>query len=246
MVTFLATADLATANLHTVWDWTVAILQIVLIDIVLAGDNAVVIALAVRQLEKKERFWGIVIGSGMAVILRVALTFVASQLINLDYVKVGGGVLILWIAVKLLSENTGTDQEHAAAKNLWHAVWLITIADITMSLDNVLAVAGASKGSFGLLLFGLGLSIPLVVFTSSMLSRLMDRYPVVVYLGSAVLGWVGGGMIVTDRLIVGLWPATGLEIRAVEVLCATLVVLTPLARRKLRRRAPQPAAPDKF
>lgn len=246
MVTFLATADLATANLHTAWDWTVAILQIVLIDIVLAGDNAVVIALAVRQLEKKERFWGIVIGSGMAVILRVALTFVASQLINLDYVKVGGGVLILWIAVKLLSENTGTDQEHAAAKNLWHAVWLITIADITMSLDNVLAVAGASKGSFGLLLFGLGLSIPLVVFTSSMLSRLMDRYPVVVYLGSAVLGWVGGGMIVTDRLIVGLWPATGLEIRAVEVLCATLVVLTPLARRKLRRRAPQPAEPDKF
>lgn len=246
MVTFLATADLATANLHTVWDWTVAILQIVLIDIVLAGDNAVVIALAVRQLEKKERFWGIVIGSGMAVVLRVALTFVASQLINLDYVKVVGGILILWIAVKLLSENTGTDQEHAAAKNLWHAVWLITIADITMSLDNVLAVAGASKGSFGLLLFGLGLSIPLVVFTSSMLSRLMDRYPVVVYLGSAVLGWVGGGMIVTDRLIVGLWPATSLEIRAVEVLCATLVVLTPLARRKLRRRARKPAEPDKF
>lgn len=246
MVTLLATTDLATANLHSVWDWTVAILQIVLIDIVLAGDNAVVIALAVRQLEKKERFWGIMIGSGMAVVLRVALTFVASQLINLDYVKVVGGVLILWIAVKLLRENTGTDQEHAAARNLWHAVWLITIADITMSLDNVLAVAGASKGSFGLLLFGLGLSIPLVVFTSSMLSKLMDRYPIVVYLGSAVLGWVGGGMIVTDRLIVGLWPATGLEIRAVELLCATLVVLTPLARRKLRRRAPKPAEPDKF
>ncbi len=246
MVTFLATADLVAASLNTPWDWALAIMQIVLIDIVLAGDNAVVIALAVRQLEKKERFWGIVIGSGMAVVLRVALTFVASQLINMDYVKVAGGGLILWIAVKLLRENTGTDQGHGAAKNLWHAVWLITIADITMSLDNVLAVAGASKGSFGLLLFGLGLSIPLVVFTSSMLSRLMDRYPVVVYLGSAVLGWVGGGMIMTDRLIVGIWPATALEIRAVEILCATLVVLTPLVRRKIRRRALKPSEPGKL
>jgi len=241
MVTFLATA-----NLYSAWDWAVAILQIVLIDIVLAGDNAVVIALAVRQLDKKERFWGIAIGSGMAVVLRVALTFAASQLINMDYVKVAGGGLILWIAVKLLRENTGTGKRLAAARNLWHAVWLITIADITMSLDNVLAVAGASKGSFGLLLFGLGLSIPLVVFTSSLLSRLMDRYPVVVYLGSAVLGWVGGGMIMTDRLVVGLWPASDLEIRAVEVLCATLVVLTPLVRRKIRRRSPKPAEPDKF
>jgi YjbE family integral membrane protein len=235
---FLATTDVALTSLSTPWDWTLAILQIVLIDIVLAGDNAVVIALAVRQLEKKERFWGIVIGSGMAVILRVGLTFVASQLINMDYVKVIGGILILWIAVKLLRENTGPGTEHAAAKNLWHAVWLITIADITMSLDNVLAVAGASKGSFGLLLFGLGLSIPLVVFTSNMLSRLMDRYPVVVYIGSAVLGWVGGGMIMRDRLVVGLWPATALEIRAVEALTAAMVVLTPMILHKLRPRAP--------
>ena len=232
---FLATVDLASANLHTPWAWTLAILQIVLIDIVLAGDNAVVIALAVRQLEKKERFWGIVIGSGMAVVLRVGLTFVASQLISMDYIKVVGGLLILWIAVKLLSDNTGHDKEHGVAKSLWQAVWLITVADITMSLDNVLAVAGASKGSFGLLLFGLGLSIPLVVFTSSLLSKLMDRYPVIVYLGSAVLGWVGGGMIMTDRLVVSLWPASDLEVRAVEVLCAVLVVLTPLLWRKTRR-----------
>ena len=239
----LATADLASASLHTPWAWTLAILQIVLIDIVLAGDNAVVIALAVRQLEKKERLWGIVIGSGMAVVLRVGLTFVASQLINMDYVKVAGGALILWIAVKLLRENTGPDLGHAAAKSLWQAVWLITVADITMSLDNVLAVAGASKGSFGLLLFGLGLSIPLVVFTSSLLSQLMDRYPVIVYLGSAVLGWVGGGMIMTDRLVAGLWPASALEIRAVESLCAVLVVLTPLIRRKVRRKSADPARP---
>jgi len=241
MGSILAITDLASG--HTPWAWTLAILQIVLIDIVLAGDNAVVIALAVRQLEKKERLWGIVIGSGMAVVLRVGLTFVASQLINMDYVKVAGGVLILWIAVKLLRENTGDDQAHAAAKNLWQAVWLITVADITMSLDNVLAVAGASKGSFGLLLFGLGLSIPLVVFTSSLLSQLMDRYPVIVYLGSAVLGWVGGGMIMTDRLVVGLWPASALELRAVELLCALLVVLTPLIWRKARRKPDDQAPP---
>jgi YjbE family integral membrane protein len=236
-----ATVDLA--NLHTPWAWTLAILQIVLIDIVLAGDNAVVIALAVRQLEKKERFLGILIGSGMAVVLRVGLTFVAAQLINMDYVKVAGGALILWIAVKLLRENTGDDQEHVAAKNLWQAVWLITVADITMSLDNVLAVAGASKGSFGLLLFGLGLSIPLVVFTSSLLSKLMDRYPVIVYLGSAVLGWVGAGMIMTDRLIMVVWPASALVTRAVELLCAVLVVLTPLFGRKVRRKPSGPTQP---
>ena len=240
---YLASVDLVSANLHTPWAWTLAILQIVLIDIVLAGDNAVVIALAVRQLDKKERFWGILIGSGMAVVLRVGLTFVASQLINMDYVKVAGGALILWIAVKLLRENTGDDKEHGVAKSLWQAVWLITVADITMSLDNVLAVAGASKGSFGLLLFGLGLSIPLVVFTSSLLSKLMDRYPVIVYLGSAVLGWVGGGMIMTDRLVIGLWPATALEIRAVEFLCAVLVVLTPVLWRKMRRKEAAPARP---
>ncbi len=238
MIPLFAAADLIPAALHTPWEWLLAILQIVLIDIVLAGDNAVVIALAVRRLEKKERLWGIFIGSGMAVVLRVGLTFVASQLLSFSYVKLAGGALILWIAVKLLRENTGDPAGRGEAKSLWQAVWLITVADITMSLDNVLAVAGASRGSFGLLLFGLGLSIPLVVFTSSLLSRLMDRYPVIVYLGAAVLGWVGGGMIMTDRLIVELWPASGLEIRAVEVLCTALVVLIPLVLRQRPRGRP--------
>jgi YjbE family integral membrane protein len=234
VIPLLANAELPAANLHTPWAWTVAILQIVLIDIVLAGDNAVVIALAVRQLEKKERFWGIVVGSGMAVVLRVGLTAVASQLINMDYIKVVGGLLILWIAIKLLSDNTGHDKTPGVAKSLWQAVWLITVADITMSLDNVIAVAGASKDNFGLLLFGLGLSIPLVVFTSSRLSALMDRFPVIVYLGSAVLGWVGGGMIMTDRLVTSRWPADDWQIRGMEVLCAGLVVAAPLVWRRIR------------
>lgn len=163
----LLAVSTTTTNLHTPLDWGLAILSIVLIDIVLAGDNAVVIALAVRRLEKKARLWGIIIGSGMAVALRVGLTFVAAQLLAISYIKLIGGVLIVWIAVKLLVNNTGGAEGKGEAQNLWQAVWLITVADITMSVDNVMAVAGASKGSFGLLLFGLGLSIPLVVFTST-------------------------------------------------------------------------------
>ncbi|MDI1319654.1 MAG: TerC family protein, partial [bacterium] len=174
-----------------------AILSIVLIDIVLAGDNAVVIALAVRTLPPKQRLMGIALGSAVAVVLRIGLTFVASQLLAINYVKLVGGLLILWIAVKLLVDNTGDEVQGKEAAGLWQAVWLILVADITMSLDNVLAVAGASKGSLPLLVFGLALSIPLVVFTSNLLSKLMDRYPVIIYVGAAILGKVGGDMVMT-------------------------------------------------
>ncbi|MSU46312.1 MAG: TerC family protein [Lacunisphaera sp.] len=236
MTTFFATV--ATTTLQTPWDWFFAIVQIIAIDIVLAGDNAVVIALAVRRLEKKARMWGIIIGAGMAVILRVGLTFMASQLLAINYIKLAGGLLILWIAVKLLRENTGGEADKAEARHLWHAVWLITVADITMSLDNVLAVAGASKGSFGLLLFGLGLSIPLVVFTSNLLARLMDRYPVIIYAGSAILGKVGGEMIMTDRLIMDVFHPEPWLIHAVEGLLAMGVILLALAWRRPGRKNP--------
>lgn len=226
-----------TANLHTPLDWGLAILSIVLIDVVLAGDNAVVIALAVRRLEKRERLWGIIIGSGMAVALRVGLTFVASQLLAISYVKLAGGLLILWIAVKLLVDNTGGAEGKGEAQNLWQAVWFITVADITMSLDNVMAVAGASKGSFGLLLFGLGLSIPLVVFTSNLLARLMDRYPAIIYVGAAILGKVGGDMIMTDRLVADALRPEPWLIHAVEGMLALGVILTALAWRRARHPA---------
>jgi len=226
--------SLSTEHLHTPMQWFLAIVSIVLIDIVLAGDNAVVIALAVRRLEKKERMWGILIGSGMAVVLRVGLTFVAAQLLAINYIKLVGGLLILWIAVKLLVDNTGDEEGKGEAKNLWQAVWFITMADITMSLDNVLAVAGASKGSFGLLLFGLGLSIPLVVFTSNLLSKLMDRYPIIIYVGSAILGKVAGDMIMTDRLIAERFHPEPWQIHAVEVALAAGVILVALFWRKLK------------
>jgi YjbE family integral membrane protein len=231
-------AALPTAILQTPIDWILAVLGIVLIDIVLAGDNAVVIALAVRRLEKKERLWGIIIGSGMAVVLRVGLTFVASQLLAINYIKIVGGLLILWIAVKLLLDNTGEQEGKGEAKNLWQAVWFVTVADITMSLDNVLAVAGASKGSFGLLLFGLGLSIPLVVFTSNLLAKLMDRYVAIIYVGSAMLGKVAGDMILTDRLFAETFQPEPWLLHSVEGLLALGVILAALAlRRKKRKQA---------
>ncbi|MBI4797671.1 MAG: TerC family protein [Desulfarculus sp.] len=185
-----------------------SVLNIVVIDIVLAGDNALVIAMAVRSLPQRQRLKGILIGSGAAVLLRVALTFGVAQLLDIPFLKLAGGLAILWIAVKLVAEGACEEKEACEAQNLWHALRLIVVADITMSLDNVLAVAGASHGSLSLLVFGLLLSIPLVVFSSNLLAKLMDRYPVIIWVGAAILGRVGGEMILGDPLVLGwLQPA---------------------------------------
>ncbi len=223
--------------IDTPWSMAWAILSIVLIDIVLAGDNAVVIALAVRTLPPKERLLGIALGSGVAVVLRIALTFVATQLLAINYVKLVGGLLILWIAVKLLVDNTGAKPPGKEARGLAQAVWLILVADITMSLDNVLAVAGAAKGSLALLVFGLALSIPLVVFTSNLLSKLMDRYPLIIYAGAAILGKVGGDMIMTDRLTDSLLHPAPWLVHTVEAALAVGVILVALAWQRWRRPA---------
>jgi YjbE family integral membrane protein len=184
-------------------DWTffVGIVNIIIIDLILAGDNAVVIAMAVRSLPRKQRQWGIILGAGAAVLLRVILTFFVAQLLVIQYIKLTGGLLITWIAVKLFVEGA-PEQGDQEAKTLLQAMWLIMVADITMSLDNVLAVAGASHGNLFLLIFGLALSIPFVVFTSNLLATLMDRYPIILYLGAAVLGRVAGEMIFTDPAVV--------------------------------------------
>jgi YjbE family integral membrane protein len=186
---------------QTAWEWIVAIFYIVWIDIVLAGDNAVVIALAVRSLPPQQRKMGILLGAGAAVMLRASLTAVTTQLLLVPYLKLIGGVLILWIAFKLLRQGDAEEGEGAGATSLWGAVWMILVADVTMSLDNVMAVGGAARGSFALILFGLALSIPLVVFGSNLISRLMSRYQVIVFVGAAILGKVAGEMILTDRVI---------------------------------------------
>lgn len=198
--------DLSAWGLGTLdWKFFAGVINIVIIDIILAGDNAVVIAMAVRSLPRKQRQWGITMGAGAAVLLRVVLTFFVAKLLNIEFIKLVGGVLIVWIAIKLFVEGA-PEQADKEAKTLLQAMWLIVVADITMSTDNVLAVAGASHGNAFLLLFGLALSIPFVVFTSNLLSMLMDRYPIIIYIGAAILGRVGAEMIFTDPFVEG-WLA---------------------------------------
>ncbi|HET6491140.1 MAG TPA: TerC family protein [Syntrophales bacterium] len=206
------------------WEFVTAFLSIVLIDLILAGDNAVVIAMAVRSLPRKQRLKGIMVGAAAAVVLRVIITFFAAKLLLMGYVKLIGGALILWVAVKLFVEGVPEEEGQREAKTLWQAMWIIVVADLTMSLDNILAVAGASKGNPFLLAFGLGLSIPFVVFTSNLLSMLMDKYPVIIYLGAAILGKVGAEMIFTDPVITEAFAPSVVFQYAMEALFAVGVI----------------------
>ena len=189
--------------LHFDWDlpFFLALLNIVFINLILSGDNAVLIAMAVRNLPKEQRMRGIGFGTAVAVVLRVVLTWFVALLLEISFVKLVGGALILWIAVKLFMEADDGRGSSREAATLWQAMQIILIADVTMSLDNVLAVAGAAGGNLFLLIFGLCMSIPIVVYTSNLLSILMDRYPVIIVIGGAVLGRVGGQMIMTDPFV---------------------------------------------
>jgi len=185
------------------WQFLTALMSIVVIDLVLAGDNAVVIAMAVKNLHGRTRTMGISLGAAGAVVVRVACTFVVAQLLMIQFIKLVGGAVILWIAVKLLVQGS-EDEEHKEAGSMLQALWIIIVADMSMGIDNMLAVGAASHGNLFLLLFGLGLSIPFVVFMSSILARLMDRYPIILYLGAGILGKVGGEMMITDPYVENL------------------------------------------
>ena len=176
------------------------LMQIIIINIILSGDNAVVIALAVRGLQPKMRKWGIILGSLLAVVLRIVLVAFAVALLTIPFLKFVGGALIAWIAVKLFTEGHG-DEDVEAAAGIVQAVKVILIADLVMSIDNVLAIAGAASGNMFLIIFGLATSIPLVVGTAAFLTYLMDKYPIIITLGAAVLGKVAGEMIITDPWI---------------------------------------------
>ncbi len=203
--------------------------SIVVIDLILAGDNAVVIAMAVRSLPAKQRRRGILFGAGAAVLLRVVLTFFVSQLLMINYLKIIGGILILWIAVKLFVEGVPEENGDNEATTIGQAIKIIVIADLTMATDNMLAVAGASHGNLFLLLFGLGLSIPFVVLTSNLLSILMDKYPVIIYLGAALLGKVGGEMLITDPFTMSvLEPAKSTQYLVEAVFAVGVVVVGKL------------------
>jgi YjbE family integral membrane protein len=174
---------------------------IIWVNIILSGDNAVVIALAARSLPPKQQKLAIFWGAAAAVVLRIVLTVVAVKLLELPYLKIVGAVALLWIAVKLLVPEDDGDGEVQSSSHLIGAIKTILIADLIMSTDNVIAVAAAAKGSITLLVLGLVISIPLVVYGATMLMKLMERYPIIITLGAAILGWTAGEMAVTDPAI---------------------------------------------
>lgn len=185
-----------------------ALAQIMLVNIVLSGDNAVVIALAARNLPAKHQRMAILLGSGGAIVLRIALTVVAVQLLKIPFLQALGGLLLVYIAIQLLVEDDEEGEgDHHAHTNLMGAVKTILIADVVMSLDNTLAIAGVAKGDWTLLMVGLALSIPLIVVGSTLIMKIMDRFPVVVYIGAGLIGWTAGEMIDADAAIQPYLPS---------------------------------------
>jgi YjbE family integral membrane protein len=177
-----------------------ALLTIIGVNIVLSGDNAVVIALACRSLPPRQQKLGVALGAGAAIGLRIIFTIFITYLLTVSYLKLIGGVLLFWVGYKLMTEEPSGDNVDAAA-NLWHAVRIVVIADAVMSLDNVIAVAAAAKGDMTLLIAGLIISVPMVVYGATLLIKLIDRYPVIVPAGAALIGYIGGEVMVTDEAL---------------------------------------------
>ena len=189
----------------------VAVLQIIGVNIILSGDNAVVIALACMTLPPRQRFWGMVLGAGVAVLLRVIFTLVVAQAMAYPFLKLIGGLLLLWVAVKLVAPDEEGDSKVESAETLWRAVRIIAIADIVMSLDNVIAIAASAETAAmrvdaahaiaiksTLIIFGLATSVPLIVAGSAILMAILERFPILVWAGGALLGWVAGDIMIKD------------------------------------------------
>jgi YjbE family integral membrane protein len=180
--------------------WAAA-LRIVVINVVLSGDNAVVIALACRGLPRRQRVWGMVIGAGVAVVLLIVFTGLVARLMELPYLKAVGGLALLYIAAKLLVPEEADETEVEGEARLWRAVRIVVVADVIMSLDNIIAVATAAQGSWTLLVIGLAVSIPIIIAGAALIMALLDRLPILVWLGAALLGWVAGEAVVTDKAV---------------------------------------------
>jgi YjbE family integral membrane protein len=207
------------------------VLKIIWINILLSGDNAVVIALACRGLPPGQRNIGIALGAGAAVVLRIIFTFMTTKLMGLPWLTAIGSLLLIWIAVKLVIPEETDEDSIVGHGSLWKAVQTVTIADLVMSLDNVVAIAAAANGDIRLILFGLLLSVPLVVAGSTLLTRIIDRFPILVWAGAGLLGWVAGELFVKDPGITGVlgwhFPAHSVEIGAtVFVLVAAYALKT--------------------
>jgi YjbE family integral membrane protein len=216
------------------WQVLFNLLTIVVINLVLSGDNAVVIALAAKTLPPPLRLRALAAGAGSAVVIRIVVTFFAAQLLHIQFLQLMGGILIFWICVNLFREAAPQPGSERHLPSFWKAMWFILIADVTMSTDNILAIAAVAQGSPGLLIFGLGLSIPMVIFASNLLANLMDKYPVIIYLGAALLGRVAGEMVMTDAFTVRILAPGALTRRVVEGVSAVGVLV---AGRWLQTRA---------
>ena len=221
-------------------EFWLALGKIIWINILLSGDNAVVIALACRSLPSRTRWWGIVLGAGVAVLLRIFFTGIVTSLLDLQGLKIAGALALLYIAIDLIvPAKQGKESEIEAAENLWRAVRVVAVADLVMSLDNVIAIAGAAKGSWLLIGIGLATSIPLIIAGAAMITALFDRFPILVQAGAALLGWVAGEMFATDPFIVGaIGEEFAHQLEFVLAAAGAAIVLSigaGLKRRRLKR-----------
>lgn len=216
----------------------VAALRIVVINVLLSGDNAVVIALACRNLPHRQRLWGTVIGAGVAVVLLVVFAGLVARLMELPYLKAAGGVALFYIAAKLLLPEERDETEVQVEAHLWRAVRIVVVADIIMSLDNIIAVATAAQGNWMLLAIGLAVSVPIIIAGAALIMALLDRLPILVWLGAALLGWVAAEAIVTDKAIAPALAAAFGECFAANLqwaACAAGAVLVLVAGALWRR-----------
>jgi YjbE family integral membrane protein len=218
-----------------------AVIQIIWINILLSGDNAVVIAMACRDLPPRRRVWGMAIGAGVATVLRIVFTGLIGSLMLLPYLKIAGGLALFYIAAKLLLPDEPDTTETEAVQHLWRAVRTVVVADIVMSLDNVIAIAAASGGDWSLLVLGLAISIPLIVAGAALIMSLLDRFPILIWAGAGLLGWIAGEVVATDPVAIGYLTQTyGVSVaHAAEYACAAAGTVLVLVGGGLWRRSKQ-------
>jgi YjbE family integral membrane protein len=220
------------------WQFIASLISIVVVDLTLSGDNAVVIAAAAKALPRSLRRRAMLAGAACAIVTLVIATFFAARLLHVKFLQIVGGSAVLWIAMGLFREQPPLQSSATHLTSFWKAMWFIIVADVTMSTDNILAIAALAQGNFALLLFGLGVSIPLVIFASAVLAALMDGYPVIVYIGAALLGRVAGQMIITDEFMVQRFAPSDTVRYAAEA-AGTIGVLAAGWWLKTRSRKPE-------
>ena len=215
----------------------ISIIQIIAIDIILGGDNAIVIALACKNLPEKQRKLGIFYGALGAIILRVIMVFFATTLLLIPGLKIVGGLLLIWIAVKLILDNHKSHGIHVNQEsNLFAAIKTIVIADFVMSLDNSVAIAAVANGDIALVIFGLLLSVPIIIWGSSLILTLIDKYPSIIYLGAMLIGWIGGDMIQSDAYITTSLNISFYSDKLVPTLCMAFVLIYSLLYNSYKKR----------